>query len=143
MQLLLSMKFAFYTSSSTLCSSSMMNIKSKRLSKLDTIPVFVWRSYWGSHFCILTGFVAATIVARVLILQTIPPLAILRVCCSIASWMLERSSTLIRENSSMQQTPQSARTRAPASRMNSFPSLKQETVSPADVVPIPVVSTDL
>jgi hypothetical protein len=72
-----------------------------------------------------------------------PPLAILRVYYSIASWILERSSTLIRENSSMQQTPQSARTKAPASNINSFPSLKQDTVRPADVVPIPVVRTDL
>lgn len=43
----------------------------------------------------------------------------------------------------MQQTPQSANTSAPASKMNSAPSLKQETVSPAEVVPIPVVRTDL
>ena len=47
------------------------------------------------------------------------------------------------ENSSMRQTPQSARTRAPASRIYSEPSLKQETVRPADVEPIPVVITDL
>jgi hypothetical protein len=82
-------------------------------------------------------------VALELILHTIPPLAMLKVCCSMASWMLERSSGLISENSSMQHTPQSARTKAPASRMNSLPSLKQATVSPAEVVPIPVVNTDL
>lgn len=57
--------------------------------------------------------------------------------------MLPRSSGFINENSSMQHTPQSARTKAPASRMNSEPSLKHETVRPADVVPIPVVKTDL
>jgi hypothetical protein len=82
-------------------------------------------------------------VARVLILHTMPPFAILRVYYSIASCILERSSTLIKENSSMQHTPQSASTKAPASKMNSFPSLKQATVRPADVVPIPVVRTDL
>lgn len=42
----------------------------------------------------------------------------------------------------MQQTPKSARTKAPASRMYSFPSLKRATVRPADVVPIPVVMTE-
>ena len=120
-----------------------MKIKSKRLSKLETIPVLVYKSYYGSHFCILTGLVAAIIVARVFILHTMPPLAILKVCYSIASWILERSSTLMRENSSMQHTPQSARTKAPASNINSFPSLKQATVRPADVVPIPAVRTDL
>jgi len=64
------------------------------------------------------------------------------VYCSIASWILDLSSPLIKENSSIQQTPQSAKTRAPASKINSDPSLKQATVKPADVVPIPVVRTD-
>jgi hypothetical protein len=82
-------------------------------------------------------------VALELILQTIPPLAMLRVYYSIASWMLDLSSGFISENSSMQQTPQSAKTRAPASRIYSLPSLKQATVKPAVVVPMPVVSTDL
>ena len=57
--------------------------------------------------------------------------------------MLARSSGLIRENSSMQQTPQSDNTRAPASKIYSLPSLKHATVRPAEVVPIPVVRTDL
>ena len=89
------------------------------------------------------GFVAAIIVALVLILHTIPALAILIVYYSIASWILALSSGFINENSSIQQTPQSAKTRAPASKIYSEPSLKQDTVSPAEVVPIPVVSTDL
>lgn len=91
----------------------------------------------------MLGLVAAIIVALVLILQTIPPFAILIVCYSIASWILARSSFLINENSSIQHTPQSARTRAPASKIYSAPSLKQATVNPAEVVPIPVVWTDL
>jgi len=107
------------------------------------IPVLVYKSYYGSHFCIFRGLVAAIIVARELILQTIPPLAILNVCCSMASCILDLSSGFISENSSMQHTPQSARTKAPASRINSLPSLKHATVSPAEVVPIPVVKTDL
>lgn len=56
--------------------------------------------------------------------------------------MLALSSGFISENSSIQHTPQSANTKAPASRINSAPSLKQATVKPADVVPIPVVKTD-
>ena len=43
----------------------------------------------------------------------------------------------------MVQTPQSDSTKAPASRINSFPSLNAATVNPADVDPIPVVITDL
>ena len=86
---------------------------------------------------------AAMMVVLVLILQTIPALAMLIVYCSIASWILALSSGFMRENSSIQQTPQSAKTRAPASRIYSDPSLKQDTVRPAEVVPIPVVSTDL
>ena len=42
----------------------------------------------------------------------------------------------------MQQSPQSDKTNAPASKMNSLPSLKAETVRPALVVQIPVVMTD-
>ena len=57
--------------------------------------------------------------------------------------MLALSSGLIRANSSIQHTPQSANTNAPASSIYSFPSLKHATVNPADVVPIPVVLTDL
>ena len=56
--------------------------------------------------------------------------------------MLARSSGLIIENSSIVHTPQSANTRAPASSMYSEPSLNAETVSPADVEPIPVVITE-
>lgn len=60
---------------------------------------------------------AANMVALVLILQTIPALAMLSVYYSIASWILALSSGFISENSSMQHTPQSARTRAPASKI--------------------------
>jgi len=72
-------------------------------------------------------------------LQQTPAFAILIVYCSIASWTLPLSSGLIKENSSIQHTPQSARTRAPASNIHSLPSLKAATVSPAAEVPIPVV----
>jgi len=89
------------------------------------------------------GLVAAITVVRVLILQTIPAFATEIVYYSIASWTLPLSSGLIIENSSIVHRPQSAKTRAPASRTQSGPSLKAETVSPALVEPIPVVFTDL
>ena len=60
----------------------------------------------------------------------------------MASWILALSSAFITENSSIVQTPQSAKTSAPASKMYSEPSLNAETVRPADVEPIPVVMTD-
>jgi len=78
-----------------------------------------------------------------LILRIIPALAIEIVYYSIASWTLARSSGFINENSSIVQTPQSAKTKAPASKIYSYPSLNAETVSPACVDPIPVVITDL
>ena len=45
-------------------------------------------------------------------------------------------------NSSMQQTPPSASTSAPASRCHSPPSRTADTVSPAFVEPTPVVRTE-
>ena len=45
-------------------------------------------------------------------------------------------------NSSMQQTPPSASTRAPASKCHSPPSRTADTVRPAFVEPTPVVSTE-
>ena len=44
-----------------------------------------------------------------------PALEMDTVCCSITSWMEVRSDSSILSNSSMQQTPLSARTRAPPS----------------------------
>jgi hypothetical protein len=73
------------------------------------------------------------------ILQQTPAFAIEIVYYSIASWTLPLSSGFIKENSSMQQTPQSASTRAPASKIHSLPSLKAATVRPAADVPMPVV----
>ena len=76
----------------------------------------------------------------------------------MASWMQARSASLMHPNSSMQQTPPSARTSAPASRCQEPPSQLAATVRPALgitvrkgtrlvalahlVVPTPVVSTD-
>ena len=63
-----------------------------------------------------TGFAAARIAVLVLREATIPALAMEMVCCSIASWRMERVWSSILSNSSMQQMPMSERTRAPDSR---------------------------
>lgn len=44
-------------------------------------------------------------------------LAMEMVCCSITSWMAVRSASAILSNSSIQQTPRSARTKAPPSKV--------------------------
>lgn len=58
--------------------------------------------------------------------NTLPPrvlavikdtLAMEMVCCSMTSWMAVRSASAILSNSSMQQMPRSARTKAPPSRV--------------------------
>mmetsp|Transcript_119672 Transcript_119672/g.345932 ORF Transcript_119672/g.345932 Transcript_119672/m.345932 type:complete len:207 (+) Transcript_119672:54-674(+) len=73
--------------------------------------------------------------------QTKPALATETVCCSMASCTAARSWLRIVENSSMQQTPPSARTRAPASNTKSGPSRTAAQVSPAFVQPKPLVRT--
>lgn len=67
-----------------------------------------------------------------------------RDCCSMASCMVVLSCSLIEPNSSIQHTPPSANTSAPASNVQVPPlSFIAVTVRPAPVVPTPVVSTDL
>ena len=137
-----SLKLEHAKSCSRVYWSIMMKIRSNRERSEVAMPVFWLLSYRLFHFCVLQGFVAARIVALVLILQQIPALAIDIVYCSIASWTLPRSSGLINENSSIQHVPQSERTNAPASKIQSLPSLKADTVRPAEVVPMPVVWTE-
>mmetsp|Transcript_112551 Transcript_112551/g.223724 ORF Transcript_112551/g.223724 Transcript_112551/m.223724 type:complete len:205 (-) Transcript_112551:1178-1792(-) len=61
----------------------------------------------------------------------------------MASWTAARSWLRIVENSSMQQTPPSASTRAPASSTKSGPSRTAAQVRPALVHPRPLVRTAL
>lgn len=69
----------------------------------------------------------------------IPPLAIDTVCCSITSCRATRSSKFILSNSSMQITPLSASTIAPASKVCFFySSLTKAAVNPTPVEPLPV-----
>lgn len=71
--------------------------------------------------------------------MTYPALATLIDCCSIASWMLMRSCSLMLLNSSMQHKPPSDRTRAPASKCQSPPSFTAATVSPSEQIQLNTV----
>mmetsp|Transcript_42241 Transcript_42241/g.97780 ORF Transcript_42241/g.97780 Transcript_42241/m.97780 type:complete len:213 (+) Transcript_42241:1055-1693(+) len=89
------------------------------------------------------GFAAATTLQRAFSCTCMPAFAMVTHCCSIASWMATRSFSLILSNSSMQITPLSARTIAPASRLNSREpgSRTMAAVSPTPLEPRPVVLT--
>ena len=88
------------------------------------------------------GFAQAMTAHRAASVHTRPALATLNVCCSMASWIAALSPALMAPNSSTQQTPRSASTKAPASRVHSPLSLTALHVRPADVVPQPVVNMD-
>mmetsp|Transcript_29980 Transcript_29980/g.101054 ORF Transcript_29980/g.101054 Transcript_29980/m.101054 type:complete len:271 (-) Transcript_29980:104-916(-) len=119
--------------------SSMTRTMSKRERSGGGREVLMERSCEWSYFPF--GLVTAMTVALADNLHTSPAFATERVCCSIASWIFSRSCTRMLENSSMQQTPRSARTSAPASSTHSPSSFVAEHVSPAEVVPQPVVRT--
>ena len=74
-------------------------------------------------------------------MHTSPALAMEMVCCSMASWIDALSASLMDENSSMQHTPRSASTKAPASSVHSLPSRTAAAVRPAEEVPTPEVKT--
>merc|ERR1719387_1277078 len=88
-----------------------------------------------------TGFAEARIAQRALSEQTMPALATLTVCCSMASWRIARAFSSILSNSSMQQRPLSDSTRAPLSRTSSpvVGSLEIEAVRPTALLPFPEV----
>ena len=67
------------------------------------------------------------------------------VCCSMASWMEVRSESFILSNSSIRQTPLSAKTRAPASSVHSRVTGDRWTyaVKPTALAPCPVVKMAL
>mmetsp|Transcript_483 Transcript_483/g.1111 ORF Transcript_483/g.1111 Transcript_483/m.1111 type:complete len:235 (+) Transcript_483:1099-1803(+) len=94
-------------------------------------------------YCPYTGFAAASTEHRALRLACIPALAMVTVCCSIASWIATRSFSPILSNSSTHTRPRSARTIAPASRRRSRVSGSDVTaaVSPTPEEPLPVVLT--
>jgi hypothetical protein len=123
-----------YLSHSSLKSSQSTSKMSNLLKSGAANAALTASGMLGSNFPL--GFVAASTDVRVFNLQTRPALATLMVCCSIASWITVRSLSLTPPNSSMQHTPPSARTRAPASNCQSPPpSRVAATVRPADVVP--------
>mmetsp|Transcript_17301 Transcript_17301/g.35073 ORF Transcript_17301/g.35073 Transcript_17301/m.35073 type:complete len:229 (-) Transcript_17301:785-1471(-) len=106
------------------------------VSKSICSPVLVKSSYVPKR-----GLAAATTLHRVFSIVVMPALAMEIVCCSIASWMATRSFKLILSNSSMQMTPLSARTIAPASRVNSLEAASRTmaAVRPTPLEPRPVV----
>ena len=65
----------------------------------------------------LFGLAAANTAQRVLRLAFIPALEIEIVCCSIASCILDLSASFILSNSSIDASPKSAKTKAPASKV--------------------------
>ncbi len=90
------------------------------------------------------GFAAARMEQRARKVARMPALAMLTVCCSIASCIAPLSFGSILSNSSMQAMPPSASTRAPASRVqppSPNSSLIAAAVSPAPLVPLPLAYT--
>mmetsp|Transcript_100464 Transcript_100464/g.279794 ORF Transcript_100464/g.279794 Transcript_100464/m.279794 type:complete len:258 (-) Transcript_100464:204-977(-) len=89
------------------------------------------------------GFAAATTLQRAFSCTCMPAFAMVTHCCSIASWIATRSPCPILSNSSMQITPRSARTMAPASSWNSREpgSRVMAAVRPTPLEPRPVVLT--
>mmetsp|Transcript_46916 Transcript_46916/g.92908 ORF Transcript_46916/g.92908 Transcript_46916/m.92908 type:complete len:264 (-) Transcript_46916:910-1701(-) len=90
------------------------------------------------------GFAAASTVVREFNVVVMPALAKDTDCCSMTSWIAVRSFSSILSNSSMQQMPMSARTRAPPSRETSPVALSRVTaaVRPTPLEPLPVVYTE-
>ena len=122
--------------------SSTTNNRSKRLNKESGNPIFSWIRRFLSY-CPYTGFAAARTEHLALRLACIPALAIVTVCCSMASWMATLSASLILSNSSTQTIPRSASTIAPASNLLSLVSGSEVTaaVKPTPLDPLPVVDT--
>jgi len=94
--------------------SRTMKIKSNLLRIVD------WKSSCSSmlsrsFYLPRTGFAAARMLTRVLSMAVMPALAMLMVCCSIASWIATLSWLRILSNSSIQTTPPSPNTIAPPS----------------------------
>mmetsp|Transcript_69848 Transcript_69848/g.151945 ORF Transcript_69848/g.151945 Transcript_69848/m.151945 type:complete len:213 (+) Transcript_69848:1119-1757(+) len=87
------------------------------------------------------GFAAATTLHRAFRVTCRPALEMVTHCCSMASWMETRSFWPILSNSSMQITPRSARTIAPASRVKSLEPGSRiiAAVRPTPLEPRPVV----
>jgi len=89
----------------------------------------------------LTGLAAAIIAHLACKVATIPAFDIEIYYYSIASWIEVLSCSFILSNSSIKQTPLSARTMAPPSKVHSLvlESLWTLAVRPTAVAPLPVV----
>mmetsp|Transcript_21945 Transcript_21945/g.54284 ORF Transcript_21945/g.54284 Transcript_21945/m.54284 type:complete len:252 (-) Transcript_21945:430-1185(-) len=96
-------------------SSRTMKIRSNR-DKMVVCKSMFSCAVFRSSYLPEGGLAAASTAARELSTVVMPALAILIVCCSIASWIATRSSSRILSNSSMHTHPPSASTMAPPSR---------------------------
>ena len=102
----------------------------------------VWGKTPGHSFFSVQLFQGSTTFAGNKCTLAVPlTLAIEMVCCSITSWMAVRSPSSILSNSSMQQMPWSASTRAPPSSVISpvTGSFITAAVRPTPELPRPVV----
>mmetsp|Transcript_51737 Transcript_51737/g.172663 ORF Transcript_51737/g.172663 Transcript_51737/m.172663 type:complete len:270 (-) Transcript_51737:1239-2048(-) len=123
---------------STVSLTTQMQSKRERIGSVRS--TFSVKESDGSYVP-LSGFAAAMTAQRACSVAMMPALEMEMDCCSIASWIEVRSASFILSNSSIRQTPLSASTSAPPSRVHSrvTGSLCTEAVRPTAVAPWPVV----
>lgn len=120
---------------------------SKRIkirSNLDSKAAGRFKFFWVDYFLLYRpkiGLAAARTAVLEFKVVMMPALVIETVCCSMTSWIAVLSYSSILSNSSMQQIPMSAKTRAPASKESSFVigSVTIAAVKPTPELPFPVV----
>lgn len=120
------------------------SIITKIRSNLDNNAAGRLRFFWVDSALLYlpnNGLAAAKTAVLAFSVVMIPALVIETVCCSMTSWIAVRSCYYILSNSSIQQTPISPRTNAPASKESSFVkgSLTIAAVKPTPELPLPVV----
>mmetsp|Transcript_7124 Transcript_7124/g.12162 ORF Transcript_7124/g.12162 Transcript_7124/m.12162 type:complete len:279 (-) Transcript_7124:698-1534(-) len=122
-------------------SSRIMYTRSKRDRSESCSPTFACTGLLLLYLPPYMGLAAASTEQRAFRDAWMPALAIVTVPCSMTSWMATRSLSLILSNSSIQTTPRSASTIAPASSLRSPVSLSAVTaaVRPTPEDPRPVV----
>lgn len=123
-------------------SSQMIKYKSKR-DMIGGEMLMFFLSDWVLSYRPKIGLAAARMLVLAWRVAWIPAFAMEIVCCYMASWIATWSLMSILSNSSMQQMPLSAKSKAPAS-IDTFPfsgSLTTEAVRPAALVVLPLVYT--
>nr|CAA79690.1 unknown [Saccharomyces cerevisiae] len=138
----------YVTCSANFSSSSLLGISNikKRISNLDSKAAGRFILSRGDNLGLIlpyNGFAAAKIEVLAPGFVLITALDIEIVCCSITSWIAVLSLSSILSNSSIQQIPLSASTKAPPSRIISSVtgSFMTAAVRPTPEEPLPVVYT--